>query len=156
MATAIAVENFAKITVMEGGTHRAGTKTPASPGSGPALITGQLRRSISHAEVVGPAGVFAVRIGPADTARDYQNRGKGAHARRAASSLGFALSGTGKRGTSLRSGHSGTTNGRVGLALETGLRNGTKYPFLYKAFKQGITTKEAIWREGFDRGSWRA
>jgi hypothetical protein len=47
---ALAVERQAKINAVQGGTHARGTKTPATPGSGPARITGALQRSI-HTEV---------------------------------------------------------------------------------------------------------
>lgn len=50
-----------------GGRHKAGTPTPATPGSGPAIITGTLRRSIrSQVEGtkarIGPTVVYARRV----------------------------------------------------------------------------------------------
>lgn len=50
------VEKQAKINASSGA-HKYGTKTPAVPGTGPAVISGNLRRSITHSPVrlVGPA-----------------------------------------------------------------------------------------------------
>ena len=55
-------EAAAKRNVGSGGAHKAGTPTPARRGSGPAVITGDLRRAVTH-EMVGPA---TVHVGPAD------------------------------------------------------------------------------------------
>lgn len=52
------IERQAKVNAT-GGRHRAGTPTPASHGTGPAIISGTLRRSI-HSEV----GIEVARIGP--------------------------------------------------------------------------------------------
>jgi hypothetical protein len=55
----------AKKKAGEGGRHKAGTPTPATPGSGPAVISGSLRRSI---HVQGPYrkgwNVLEVMVGP--------------------------------------------------------------------------------------------
>ena len=56
-----AAERAAKEHVREGGAHRAGTRTPASHGRGPAVITGDLSRAVSH-ELDG----LTVRIGAMD------------------------------------------------------------------------------------------
>jgi hypothetical protein len=45
-AFAAMVEREAKLRAVEGGTHKRGTPTPATSGSGPARITGNLFRSI--------------------------------------------------------------------------------------------------------------
>lgn len=59
-----AIERQAKINASSG-RHQAGTPTPATPGSGPAIISGTLRRSI-HVE--GPQrlglGSFSAMVGP--------------------------------------------------------------------------------------------
>ena len=47
---AAAAERQAKVNAT-GGAHKLGTPTPASKGSGPAIISGTLRRSITHTEV---------------------------------------------------------------------------------------------------------
>ncbi len=47
---AAAAERQAKVNAL-GGTHKLGTPTPAHKGSGPALISGTLRRSITHTPV---------------------------------------------------------------------------------------------------------
>ncbi|MFE5868819.1 hypothetical protein ACFQ6V_09215 [Streptomyces roseifaciens] len=50
-----AIERQAKVNASVGA-HRRGTPTPASPGTGPAVISGTLRRSITHTPVV-PFGI---------------------------------------------------------------------------------------------------
>ena len=57
-----AMEKEAKVRVRGGGAHRAGTKTPARRGGGPAVITGDLARAVTH-EL---AGSHTVRVGAAD------------------------------------------------------------------------------------------
>lgn len=64
-ATALAVEREAKLNAGRGGTHRYGTKTPARPGGPPALISGTLRRSVTHTPVVKVFGRFETRVGAA-------------------------------------------------------------------------------------------
>lgn len=65
LAAAHAVEAHMKLRAGEGGRHAKGTPTPASPGGGPAVISGTLRRSIM---VEGPSSWglagFSARIGP--------------------------------------------------------------------------------------------
>jgi hypothetical protein len=60
---ALAVERQAKLNAVEGGSHKRGTKTPATPGSGPARITGALQRSI-HTEVRKGFGTYEATVGP--------------------------------------------------------------------------------------------
>ena len=60
---ALAVERQAKLNAVEGGTHKRGTKTPATPGSGPARITGALQRSI-HTEIRKGFGTYEASVGP--------------------------------------------------------------------------------------------
>jgi hypothetical protein len=47
------------------GSHAYGTPTPASEGSGPAVISGTLRRSITHTPTVAAAGAWSAMVGPA-------------------------------------------------------------------------------------------
>ena len=47
---ALVVEKQAKLNASSG-THKYGTKTPAHPGTGPAIISGNLRRSITHTPI---------------------------------------------------------------------------------------------------------
>lgn len=63
--SAHAVEAHMKLRAGEGGRHGKGTPTPASPGGGPAVISGTLRRSImvEAARSWGVAG-YSARIGP--------------------------------------------------------------------------------------------
>jgi hypothetical protein len=62
---ALVLEREAKQNVLKGGTHKHGTKTPATPGSFPALISGTLRRSITHSPVRPVAFGWETRVGPA-------------------------------------------------------------------------------------------
>lgn len=65
------IEANAKRRAGEGGRHKLGTPTPATPGNGPAVITGNLRRSI-HTRVtksafgvlgmVGPSAIYGRRV----------------------------------------------------------------------------------------------
>lgn len=59
-----AVEKQAKINASNG-SHRYGTPTPASPGTGPAVISGTLRRSLTHTPIVRTGGGFETRVGTA-------------------------------------------------------------------------------------------
>lgn len=63
---ALAVEAKAKENASNG-QHQRGTKTPASPGSGPAVITGDLRRAITHTPVSVVGGFLETRVGVAST-----------------------------------------------------------------------------------------
>jgi hypothetical protein len=105
-ATALAVEREAKINAGAGGTHKYGTPTPAHPGGPPALISGTLRRSVSHTPIKPILGGFEIRVGPA----------------------GGLFPPYGKKRR--------TPAGRYGAYLETGLRNGATYPWLLPAFRK--------------------
>jgi len=59
---ALAVERQAKINASVGA-HKRGTKTPASPGTGPAVISGTLRRSITHSPVVFTGHGWETKVG---------------------------------------------------------------------------------------------
>jgi hypothetical protein len=60
---ALAVEREAKINAAQGGTHPRGAKTGATPGSGPARVTGALQRSI-HTEVRKGFGTYEAEVFP--------------------------------------------------------------------------------------------
>lgn len=59
---ALVVERQAKINASVGA-HKRGTKTPASPGTGPAVISGTLRRSISHSPIIFTGGGWETKVG---------------------------------------------------------------------------------------------
>jgi hypothetical protein len=61
---ALVVERQAKINASVGA-HKRGTKTPASPGAGPAVISGTLRRSLTHSPVVFTGGGWETKVGTA-------------------------------------------------------------------------------------------
>ncbi|MFK0222239.1 hypothetical protein ACIQWN_29115 [Streptomyces vinaceus] len=59
-----AIERQAK-TNASNGAHKRGTPTPASPGAGPAVISGTLRRSLTHSPIV-PFGIgWETKVGTA-------------------------------------------------------------------------------------------
>jgi hypothetical protein len=61
---ALAVERQAKLNAAQGGTHKRGEPTSATPGSGPARVTGALQRSI-HTEVARKGfGSYEAKVFP--------------------------------------------------------------------------------------------
>lgn len=107
---ALAIETEAKKNASNG-QHAYRTKTPASPGEGPARISGTLVRSITHTEPAPTiTGGVSIRVGPAGGLYPTYRR------------------------------QSRTPSSKYGLYLETGLRNGSTYPFLGPAFHK--TAKE--------------
>jgi hypothetical protein len=60
---ALALEREAKLNLSKGGTHRYGTPTPARPGGPPALISGTLRRSVTHSPIARGAFGWETRVG---------------------------------------------------------------------------------------------
>lgn len=113
---AIAIETQAKINASSG-SHPYGTKTPARPGSGPAVISGSLRRAITHTPPVSVGGGWSSTIGVA--AGVYPPRRPNA----------------GKRGGKSNP----TAVSKYASYLEQGLKNGDQYPFLLPAFQFGVT-----------------
>lgn len=103
---ALAVERQAKVNASNG-EHKRGTRTPASPGNGPARISGTLVRSITHSEVTATAMGWEMKVGLAGGL--YPNYGR----RRTPSS---------RYGEYLEKGM---------------LRNGNAYPFLGPAVRFG-------------------
>jgi hypothetical protein len=136
---ALKIEAKYKENLGKGGSHQYGTPTPATPGGPPGLISGQLRRSATHSKRQTAEGL-EIRIGPASTPR--------------APYSGTAGSTKSRRGgrTGAHAGN-GATNGEVGLYLETGLRNGAKYPALLPAFHEGIAASSVTFRTVFT-GGW--
>lgn len=61
-ALALVTERQAKVNASVGA-HRRGTPTPARPGTGPAVISGTLRRSITHTAVARVGTGWEVRVG---------------------------------------------------------------------------------------------
>ncbi|MFF4644992.1 hypothetical protein [Streptomyces sp. NPDC001389] len=57
-----AIERQAKINASSG-SHKRGTPTPASPGTGPAVISGTLRRSITHSPVALTGTGWETKVG---------------------------------------------------------------------------------------------
>lgn len=120
------IEKQAKINA-SAGAHRYGTPTPARPGTGPAVISGNLRRSITHSPValVGPS-VWETRVGTA---------------------VGFYPGYGGK---------SRTPANKYGYYLEHGLRGGATYPFLGPAFRYGVgTPAKLIYESVYGERSWK-
>lgn len=109
-------------------THPYRTRTPATPGGPPALISGTLRRSITHTRV------------RADLLGLFTNVGTG---------VGFYP--TYPPAKRPRGGvHRKTPSSKYGLYLETGLRNGATYPFLKPTVTVVVRTRaQAIWASYF-------
>jgi hypothetical protein len=61
-AVALAGERQAKLNASNG-SHKKGTPTPASKGQGPAVISGDLRRAITHDPTRKQGAVWVSRIG---------------------------------------------------------------------------------------------
>lgn len=114
---ALLVESQAKINAL-GGTHKYGTPTPAARGSGPAVVSGTLRRSITHSPVTPTGTGYEVLVGMAAgfyPPYPYHSRSGGAPKR--------------------------TPSSKYAYYLETGLRGGYTYPFLKPA--AGYVTRVA-------------
>ena len=119
---ALAVERQAKVNASSGA-HRRNTPTPASPGSGPAVISGTLRRSLTHSPIVFTGGGWETKVGTAAGVAPPYGR---------------------------------TPASKYGFYLETGLKNGSTYPFLKPAFDFGVRIVapqlyQAIYRPGWPR-----
>lgn len=116
------IEARAKHNIGSSGTHRYGTKSPASPGGPPALISGTLRRSVTHSVPARTADGWECKVGTAT-------------------------------GLYPPYGSRRTPSSRYGFYLETGLRNGTRFPWLLPAFRDQIGAVEGAFMAGF-RGPW--
>ncbi|HEY0419978.1 MAG TPA: hypothetical protein VGC80_10715, partial [Acetobacteraceae bacterium] len=118
-AVGLAIEKQAKINASNG-SHRYWTPTPATPGLGPARISGTLVRSITHTNPM-PTATFGweMKIGlAAGMYPTYRGRG--------------------------RTFTSKTPSSQYGKYLEEGLPNGARYPFLSTAASFGIGHVAAV------------
>lgn len=59
-----AIERQAKVNASSG-SHKRGTPTPAVPGAGPAVISGTLRRSITHSPIIRSGAGWETKVGTA-------------------------------------------------------------------------------------------
>ncbi|MCC9307679.1 hypothetical protein LN042_11290 [Kitasatospora sp. RB6PN24] len=106
------------------GRHPRGTPTPASPGMGPAVISGTLRRSIIREAVKRNPTGWETKVGlKPDQLPPYNSR---------------------------------TPSSRYGLYLETGLKNGAKYPFLEPASRLLRVQAEVNFVKAFAAIDWTA
>ncbi|TQF04756.1 hypothetical protein E6W39_24185 [Kitasatospora acidiphila] len=123
IATADAMVKQAK-TNASTGRHAWGTPTPATPGTGPAVISGTLRRSIIREAVKRSADGWETKVGlRPDQLPPYNSR---------------------------------TPSSRYGLYLETGLKNGARYPFLEPASRLAGVQAEVNFRTAFAAIDWTA
>lgn len=109
-----AIERQAKINASNGA-HRYGTPTPARPGEGPARISGNLARSITHSPITRTAEGWETKVGTAvgfHPPYPRRSRDGGPPKRTPANKYGYYLE-------------------------RTGLRNGARYPFLGPAARFG-------------------
>lgn len=133
------VERSAKRRVREGGQHKAHTKTTAVPGGGPAVISGDLARSITHAPIERLGMTLRTRVGPSSVPHRAYPRKDGSPGR-----------------------SRGTTSGVIGEALETGA-HGARFPFLGPAVRDNYGSimgaadayRDELLREFFARGGGR-
>ena len=133
MRLALKAENALRKRIVEGGSHKLGTKTPARKGRGPAMVTGQLRQAVGHKVTNRELGDLSVRVGVKDTVR---RRSAGARSKEGSF---FA------RGSFTRP----LDNGRLGLILE---RKG--YKFMQSAYEDGTKDYKGVYTAGF-AGGWR-
>lgn len=97
--------------------HPYRTVTPASPGGPPALVSGTLRRSVTHTRVSVEVTGWFTKVG---------------------TGAGFYPPYGGRRRTS---------SSKYGFYLETGLRNGATYPFLVPNVRDAVLfAGPVIWR----------
>jgi hypothetical protein len=129
-AVAMVAESQAKINVSTG-SHRYGTPTVAHPGAGPSVVSGTLRRSITHMPTFATGSGFATMVGAAPgfyPPYPHHSRDGGAPKR--------------------------TMSSRYGYYQETGLRNGSTYPWLQPACKWAMgTPAQQLFAEAFS-GGW--
>lgn len=107
------------------GRHAYGTPTPARPGTGPAVISGTLRNSIDRTAVKLNAAGWEAKVGLVPGRTPSYRKGRGA------------------------------TSSKYGLFLETGLRNGAKYPFLQPATRMAHIQAGVVFKNAFDSVQWR-
>lgn len=106
------------------GRHAWGTPTPASPGRGPAVISGTLRNSVIRTAVVRDAAGWSTKVGlKPGQFPPYSSR---------------------------------TPSSRYGYFLETGLRNGARYPFLGPATQMAAIQAAVLFGRAFAAANWVA
>jgi hypothetical protein len=107
------------------GRHAYGTPTPARPGTGPAVISGTLRASIDRTAVTLNAAGWEAKVGLVPGRTPPYRKGRSA------------------------------TSSKYGLFLETGLRNGAKYPFLQPATRMAHIQADVAFKRAFESVQWR-
>lgn len=123
IGTSEAVVKQAKVNASNG-SHQYGTPTPASPGSGPARISGTLRNSIDRTAAKATADGWTVNVGLVPGRFPPYRKGRS------------------------------TESSKYGLYLETGLKNGATYPFLLPATRMLPVQAEVFFKKAYDAISW--
>jgi hypothetical protein len=106
------------------GSHLYGTPTPARPGTGPARISGTLVNSITRTATTPSGAGWQVKVGLAPGRTPPYRKGRGA------------------------------TSSKYGLFLETGLRNGARYPFLGPAANLAPIQARVAFAKAFSAVKW--
>lgn len=106
------------------GSHAYGTPTPARPGSGPARISGTLVNSITRTAVIRSGIGWEAKVGLRPGRVPPYRKGRGA------------------------------TSSKYGLYLETGLRNGSTYPFLGPAANLAHIQAGVAFSKAFGAAKW--
>lgn len=132
LAVALKTEAAMKVRVREGGVHPYGTRTTARPGGGPAVISGDLSRSITHEEQ--PDGY---RVGPASI--PHTRYGRQSPMRRHSMSRSIPMP---------------ATTGQIGGWLEAGTDKMPAYPFVQPALDDVKGDIEDTFRLTFEKESW--
>ncbi|HEY6021602.1 MAG TPA: hypothetical protein VIY48_17565 [Candidatus Paceibacterota bacterium] len=104
------IKELAKFNASSQGWHQYGTPTPATPGQGPAQISGTLVKSIDRSPVTREVFGYLCQVGTA--AGMYPSYGSGIKSK-ASSKYGYILE-------------------------VVGCRDGSRYPFLYRAAELGF------------------
>ena len=129
-AVAVVAERQAKINVSTG-SHPYGTPTVSHHGAGPSVVSGTLRRSITHLPTAPTGSGFSAMVGAAPgfyPPYPHHSRDGGPPKR--------------------------TMSSHYGYYLETGLRNHTTYPWLQPACKWAMgTPAQRLFTDAF-AGGW--
>lgn len=122
VASALLLEREAKQELTKAGTHKYGTRTPATPGGPPALISGTLRRAVTHTPAVPDLFGWQCKVGVA--AGVFPPYGK---SKTSASQYGLILE-------------------------VTGLANGATFPWLHPAYIRVLPRIITLQREVYMGG----